>query len=75
MCQDEHDLNWVLCACVLGYSQVRVIRVGEFGLNPFSLSQSLKLLLGAHVLLVVLNRACIELSGDGVYLRIKPLFS
>jgi len=52
-----------------------VIRVGEFGLNPFSLSQSLKLLLGAHVLLVVLNRACIELSGDGVYLRIKPLFS
>jgi len=38
------------------YSQFRVIRVGEFGLNPSSLSQSLIILLGTLVLLVAFNR-------------------
>ena len=38
------------------YSQFRVIRVGEFGLNPCSLSQFRNFLLGTLVLLVAFNR-------------------
>ena len=38
------------------YSQFQVIRVGEFGLRPYSLRQSLIFLLETPVLLVVLNR-------------------
>jgi len=38
------------------YSQFRVRRVGEFGLNPCSLSQSLIFLLGTLVLLETFNR-------------------
>jgi hypothetical protein len=53
------------------YSQFRVIRVGEFGLNPCSLSRSLIFLLGTLVLLETFKGDCTELSGGGVYLRIK----
>ena len=48
--------HWLLCHLGLYYSQFRVIRVGDFGLNPCSLSQSLIFLLGTLVLLVAFNR-------------------